>query len=248
VKAYIAAPPARDDQRQCKCEPVGRTSNGADCDLCGGYLKGIDDFLGAGGTIGDLLLTDREAPQSIDDWAWAGSWSRVERRRRAGYALEGLALHANEEGSAYLPLGTLARIMGVRKRDVLATLEDLSNAIDVEGSLATEVEVWNGREILDWVERPTIFVKPEFRAIEKPDAVRLGGFSTGGTMQEHRADVIQLDARRRSNHQREVIERIDRMEARLAETLVSIQSTVRALADRWPDDELIRRAAEDWQR
>ena len=185
MPAYIAAPPVQVGLSQCKCEPVGRTSNGRMCEDCGGYFKGVDDFLGAGGTVDDLIVHGREAPVDRID-RWDAPHLRLDRLQGDRWALKGLSHHAKPDGHIDASVDTLARIMDFKKKPrAVQALEDLDGTIDIEGSLATKVEKWKYIDddtgeihvvpVLDWIERPTISVRPEYRAKETPD-VRLGEF------------------------------------------------------------------------
>jgi hypothetical protein len=51
--------------------------------------------------------------------------------KRAVKALEGLSLHADEEGRHSRSVSSLARIVGVRKDDVADTLHDLNTVAAV---------------------------------------------------------------------------------------------------------------------
>jgi hypothetical protein len=88
-------------------------------------------------------------------------------------------------------MGQLARIMGeLRKRALVDTLRDLSGAIEFDGPLDTEVTQWARVDdesgaitivpVLDWVERPLIIVKPEFRATERAVATVLETCGSSG--------------------------------------------------------------------
>jgi hypothetical protein len=139
-------------------------------------IKGVDDFLGFGeGAIAGLIVRGREAPiDRIMDFALR---STSRRRRRTRFALEGLSLHAGSNGRFDVPMGTLARFMGTRKPSVVEVIEDLAGAVDVEGSLETKIEEWREAKVMDWVERPSIIIKPEFpgRRQRRPGAPRVLG-------------------------------------------------------------------------
>ena len=205
ARAFIAAPPVWEEMHECKCNPCKWMASGV-CLTCGGYLKGVDDWRGVYGDIDDLMVLGREAP------FWISAWTdclnvRSDRRRRAMYALEGLSLHANYDPESKVPLGghsrpigTLTRIMGgIRTRAVVDTLRDLSGALEIDGSLETEVKEWASVDhdtgqvrivrVLDWITRPTIVVKPAFRA-EDPVSVLVQTLSYGpfptSTLVRHR--------------------------------------------------------------
>jgi hypothetical protein len=255
VRAFMLTTPVPDGTTECECKtkdllrdqlPFERVTDGKTCRYCGGYLKAIDDWYGAGGATDDLVVFIRETPTRKINEHVLGLPIHGNAKPGRARALRGLSLH-DRDGLDLLnvPLKTLQKITAARRpKDVPEILDDLRGALEIEGSLEIVKREYPSHDLSvgvawDWVERPTIRVKPEFRAV-KESAVTLADFPTGGTMQqEHRADVIEIDVRRRTDRQREVLERIDRMEARLAETLVSIQWNVRALTELFPDDERI---------
>jgi hypothetical protein len=155
VDAYVAAP------------PIAGLADG---------IKGVDDFLGKGGTIEGLIVRGREAPKDrILDLTIGAAKHRFDRRKRNWFALEGLALHAGQDGSVAVPMGTLARFMDTRKDRIVPILDDLSDALEVDGSLETKIEMWGETRFMDWVERPTLIIKDEFRAVDN-DNKALGDF------------------------------------------------------------------------
>jgi hypothetical protein len=94
---------------------------------------------------------------------------RLDRRRRTRHALEGISLHAGPAGTLTVPMGTLARFMDTRKRNVTAVLEDLRGAVDIEGSLETRIEQWGEWTVMDWVDPPVITVREDFRSADNED-------------------------------------------------------------------------------
>lgn len=171
VDAQVAAPPVRADLEKCECKPVGRLIRGGIvCRECGGFAKGVDDWLGAGGTVDRMTVQLREAPRDeIGGWARTIGGLRVDRLHRAKLALEGLSLHArfNRETvrlEVCAPRGTIANILGVRTRAIEATIGDLAGAVSVEGSLATVTEAWDGRRVTEWKVPPTLVMHSDFRA------------------------------------------------------------------------------------
>ncbi len=173
VETHIAAPPVKDLQQECLCSSA-RIHNGS-CETCGGFLKGADDYLAAGGTIDGLSIRGREAPrirmQRLNVWDHQG---RTPGARRA---MEGLSLHAEADGTHYRSLGRLARIMSVDKRGVVGALNDLRKlrAITTRGSLEVAMTEWNGVKVNEWRERPAVVVEPKYRAVEDPTHL-LGDF------------------------------------------------------------------------
>jgi hypothetical protein len=172
IHAYIAAPPAPDGVGQCKCEPVGHTLNGTTCEKCGGYFKGVDDFLGAGGTIDNLRVLDREEPLA-EIWAHVDDELDIpyQRRKRDVAALIGLSLH-DRDGLLNVPLKTLQRIIGTWKPQLVSEiLQELGDAVVIFGSLAISKQERKREDgtiaiVWDWDERPTIHVRDDLRAIE----------------------------------------------------------------------------------
>ncbi len=150
--------------------------------LAENHLKGIDDYLGSGRPIDGLTVLQLEAPEDrIARWGLGLTPIRKDRRERATRALRELSLHADGNGALRVPLGTLTRIIKTRKRSAVDTLTDLTGAVDITGSLETEIRRGTTRQgkawvsSLDWVESPTITVRPEFRSVESTDQ-KLGDF------------------------------------------------------------------------
>jgi hypothetical protein len=184
LPAEIVAPPVFQGQKQCECKPVDLTRDGRSCSLCGGFLKGVDDYLGAGGTIDGLIVRGKEAPLGqIARWGRTlVAGLRSDRAARAARAIEQLSLHADKAGRFHQPsIWTLARIVKQpRKERLVQTIKDLSDVVSVvDGSLEiAPVEYQSGyqkgqpilnqfgRPVLDWVAPPTLEIKLEFRAAE----------------------------------------------------------------------------------
>jgi hypothetical protein len=90
VRACIAAPPVWEGLEECKCREPDRIASDGTCRLCGGYIKGVDDYLYAGGDLDDLAVLAREASST-------------------------LALFADTDGKIQASPRALARILGVRR-------------------------------------------------------------------------------------------------------------------------------------
>lgn len=113
--------------------------------------KGVDDYLGAGGALGDLIVRDIEAP-NLDHWVEQELRKRRKKDAviRDAHALEGLSLHAVEsiDGSYRIKesFQTIARILDVhekkRREEVPKILESLrdSGAIRVRSGSIVDVE------------------------------------------------------------------------------------------------------------
>jgi hypothetical protein len=119
--------------------------------------------------LDDLVIRGKEVPEAVLDWL---GLLRIDRQRRAWWALEGLSLHAGRAGRHDRDLHSLASIMGIGPgrvaERVIDTLEDLKagGAINVHGSLKTNTTNWNGVKVTDFAERPTIEIAEQFRAVE----------------------------------------------------------------------------------
>jgi hypothetical protein len=148
LRAHIAAP------------PTDRLHEG---------VKGVDDYLGFGaGSLEGLIVRGREAPEPVLSWAMAQPWSSTALR-----VLTGLSLHGGTDGVVSVPMDTLMRMTGVPKKERLpGVLERYASAYDIEGSLDTATRTYRNTQtggtvkITDWVQRPTITVRPEYRATE----------------------------------------------------------------------------------
>jgi hypothetical protein len=126
--------------------------------------QGVDDFLGAGGSVDDLIVLDREPPLVTLELV-----ARADRIARDVQVLDGLILHAGEDGSLGAPLGKFARVMGLDRFAVSRALEALQDlgAIEVDGPLVTRAGTWYGNRYIrsfDWADRPTITIRPDLRA------------------------------------------------------------------------------------
>jgi len=214
LKAHIAAPPHE-----------------------AGY-KGVDDFLGAGGSLDDLVVIDRETPFDLIEFTVktngrviGGSRSRrVDRIRRDTEVLESLAIHADTEGVFQSPLRTAARIMDVDVKRVarsVTALEEIG-AIEIDGRLNTRRGYWSGQ--LEWNNAPRIIIRQDIRARDLPPRRLHEVFTQSDTMKEtdmpaelmmdnrevtHRLDAI---ARQLDESMREVVLVAERIRARLPES------------------------------
>jgi hypothetical protein len=152
IDAHVAAPPIESYQRD--------------------DLKGVDDFLGYGGTVDDLTVLEREPRYGLAEFLAERETWRKDKVVRGAEVLESLALHAGADGTIQASLRSVARAMGVHHSRVERGLLDLVDcgAVTIEGSLTTEAR-WYGKG-WEWTERPTIRIEPELRA--KDTSRRLG--------------------------------------------------------------------------
>ena len=178
-----------EDGHVCECDvkellrkelPLERISGGL-CRYCGGYLKALDDWYGAGGTTDDLVVVSRYEPADRITEYVLGLPIHGNARPGRVRALRALSLH-DRDGCDLLnvPLKTMQRITGARRpQDVPLILADLSRALEIEGGLELEKRDYmrddhSIGEAWDWKVRPRIAVKREFRATER--SMNLGRF------------------------------------------------------------------------
>ena len=158
--------------------------------------KGVDDFLGAGGTLADLDVIDREPAPGIDEWAGslpASSWANGVRRKTivdAILMMRELSIHAGVrekegEGQLFRSLSAYARIFRVSKEEARRRQLELVDlgAIKITNKggldLLEEIELDDGDVIppgrwygdqwvagLDYVDRPMIEIREDLRAGE----------------------------------------------------------------------------------
>jgi hypothetical protein len=161
--AHIAAPPIDQDGNPLR-------------DANGNELKGIDDFLAAGGQLDDLMTLDRLLPDGIDEFL-AGR-GRADKLRRDAMVMQSMALWAGSQGTISLPLRTIAKVLGVHHSRVTRAVHDLLEygAITIDGSLEQRRNHFTGH--MDWRHTPTITIRPELRAPNRP-AERLGDVIEG---------------------------------------------------------------------
>jgi hypothetical protein len=139
--------------------------------------KGVDDLLAAGGTVDDLLVFEREAPAGLPRWIKSRSRRRDTARRDAEIA-ESLVLHA-ENGIFYGSPRKLATIWNMQPKSVARAVQRLleMEAVAVDKPLEIARWQWVTNEYRnpdwEWVDRPTITIRPELRAIQGPPK-RLG--------------------------------------------------------------------------
>jgi hypothetical protein len=193
IEAHVAAPPEdEDDDGKLK-------------------YKGVDDFLGAGGTVDDLVVVRRELPKALNrelrEWGRgesSGRSLRIDGLRRQARTLENLILLAANgkderfpKGTIEKNLGQLAKLMGHTHHKsaerAVNRLEE-QGLITIEGSSETQPGGWKGDfydSWLDWVKRPVITIAPHLQAIElEPLTV---GELTEGIEQFPLKDIEELE-------------------------------------------------------
>jgi hypothetical protein len=131
--------------------------------------KGVDDYLGAGGGLDDLVVIDNVVPPGLWDYAVAHRRSdRIDGIRRDYDVLRGLSSFTGESGELYAPRKTVAKVLGVGTRTVDRAITNLEQmgAVTVDGSRRTKIDYWSHKE--EWWHRPMIILAPALRAVEKP--------------------------------------------------------------------------------
>jgi hypothetical protein len=142
---------------------------GVDAHVCappapGGIKVGVDDHLGDGGSMSDLVVIERETPYGLAEFLAERGIRRSDAIVRDAEVLEALSLHAGSDGTIQTSLRSFSRIMGLPLVRVQRAIEDLREvgAITVDGSLETRAQYfdWKTRKWvgLDWTERPTLTI------------------------------------------------------------------------------------------
>ena len=134
------------------------------CGMCGGkWHKGHDDYLGAGHSLDDLVVINREANPAVEQWVRAegarrlaagGRHARREGIERDGFALQILSLIADDDGiirtaakprdeddhlRGGLSLQTLGRLLDTHPKNVSNTIKSLLARPGLHGPHALEL-------------------------------------------------------------------------------------------------------------
>jgi hypothetical protein len=141
----------------------------------GHKTKGVDDFVGAGGHLEDLLVIDYSPPDGLAEFVISRCWSyRRDRARRDAEVLNGLSNFTGSDGVLYAPLRTVARVLAVDVKRVSRAVADLAamGALTIpDGDLVARQGFFGSQ--LEWVSRPTLELVPQLRVKEQPPT-RLG--------------------------------------------------------------------------
>jgi hypothetical protein len=162
--------------------------------------KGVDDHLGAGKTLGDLMIEGREPPI---DRIWEAVRDVAYRRRKgAAYALENLSLYTGADGKLTVSFPILKRLLDIRDSyRVPATLESIAHALTVEhGSLETvKRSTFYGRYTETvWKQTPTISLDEYYRAYSQRAKLLGEDFYKDAAFEMLRDDVEELKRWRRN--------------------------------------------------
>jgi hypothetical protein len=94
------------------------------------YYKGVDDHLGAGKTLDELVIEGRE-PNFDRIWA-ATRCVQYQRRKSAFNALENLSLYVNTDGTLTVSFAAIKRLLDIRDSDrVLPVLKSIEHTFTV---------------------------------------------------------------------------------------------------------------------
>jgi hypothetical protein len=142
---------------------------GIDAEICAPPVcKGVDDHLGAGGKVGELVIEGREAP--IDQIRAAVQLvESYQRRLSALRVLEDLSLYLPPDGVLKRDLLVVQKLLSIARADrVVSTLEAIELALVVtSGTLTTTQRPhrWRpGQTETVWVDQPTLILREDLRA------------------------------------------------------------------------------------
>jgi len=141
---YIAAPPLKDGEVE---------------------HKGVDDYLGAGGTLDELAVQHRTVDEGAIRYYLRGFFLRKDRLERDADMLHAIAAHADTEGRFYGTLARLSRVLGVGPRNVERAVRSLEGlgAITIDGSLEIRKEFWSRGWGWSSGENPVITLRSDLR-------------------------------------------------------------------------------------
>jgi hypothetical protein len=131
------------------------------------FYKGVDDHLGAGGVVQDLVVGGREAPMDLIREALR-LHVRGQRQPSALRALEDLSLYA-PDGVVMRDFPAVKALLNIRQSyRVVPLLESIAFAFTItQGALETRQRpIFYGRFGTEtvWRDRPTIVLREEFRS------------------------------------------------------------------------------------
>jgi hypothetical protein len=138
-----------------------------------GPNKGLDDHLGAGHSLDDLVVQGRQ----VDAWgqrAWLNYRGlRKDGKDRAADMLYGLGYACDNKGQFTGSLSRFARVMNIKRRRVGRGVHDLEKlgAITINGDLSIRRDWFS--KALRWEDQPVITLIPELRGEDGPGS-RLG--------------------------------------------------------------------------
>jgi hypothetical protein len=132
-----------------------------------GPLKGVDDFLGAGGDLNDLIVVSHDPPaEHIEEWVASHS-RRRDQARRNEWLVFSLSMFTGPSGELKAPLQSVAKVIGMKKVRAWRSIWDLERlgAVEVTGRLDVKQNYlgshWDREQQRriggwEWASRPTI--------------------------------------------------------------------------------------------
>lgn len=144
--------------------------------------KGVDDYLGHGGTLAELISIDREPPDRRDVEAFirqhaprqalrpgqsVGQAPRIDGIRRSADVIIKMACLADSDGVLSVSLNAISKLLGCNSQRVDERVKALvvAKALTIQGSLATRKNLFGQNE---WVKKPTITLNPYLCGTEHP--------------------------------------------------------------------------------
>jgi len=142
--------------------------------------KGVDDYLGSGGTLDGLAVQHRVVHPGLQR-SWLREFGlRRDRFSRDAEVLHDLAAHVGRDGTFYGTLAKFAKVLGVGPKRVERAIRDLEElgAIRIDGALDIRqkwyLTGWGwGTSGEGWADNPVITLRPELRG-EDLEPVPLG--------------------------------------------------------------------------
>jgi len=143
---YVAAPPLRD----------GAVEH-----------KGVDDYLGSGGTLDGLMVQHRMVRDGMQRSWLAKFGMRKDRTARDAETLYSLAAHVGATGDLHSTLDSLAKVVGVNHVRVGRAIKSLQEigAITIDGRLDVRKQFFTGAP--GWrYENPVITLREDLRGVD----------------------------------------------------------------------------------
>jgi hypothetical protein len=145
-----------------------------------GEKKGVDDFLGEGRSLDELVLLDVEVRNDIpllvrQELYRRGIRIRADRVRNEAATIMTLALLADENGTVSKPLSSLGKIIGISPRAVQNRMQSVldTGLITADRPLATKPNYYaprryDGTRHEEWDDQPVFTIHESLRAVTGP--------------------------------------------------------------------------------
>jgi hypothetical protein len=234
----IAAAPIWPGLQECECKPMGECVNAVTCKRCGGYFKGVDDFLAAGGMLGGLFVLHREAP--VHHHLIDLKDMRSDKRVNCSKMLTALAEHSDNDGGFEGSIPKLARVTDFKRRTAYQVITDYlvgERIITVDRPTLLKRKQWiRGKGYVaefDWEDRPKFILPPQLRA----DPFKFFRLCTWHNDEREDMDKLLIEVL----HQKaQVDDRFTGQDAKIQE----LQATVEALKAHLPSDDQVARVVD----